>query len=51
MKYDFAEWKLHFEAPANKCPECGVARPYASFGGEVEEPCKGCGYQETEEDE
>ena len=50
MKYDFAEWKLHFEAPANACPECGTLRHYEAGSSNVL-PCYNCGYGKPEEDE
>ena len=49
MKYDFAEWKVHFQAPANECPECGDLREYDKDSTLL--PCESCGYGSPDEEE
>ena len=50
MKYDFHEWRVHFEAPANECPECGELRAYEA-GSSNMRPCWNCGYGKPDDEE
>ena len=51
MKYDFHEWKLHHEAPADQCPKCGEKRGYESGSSNIVTPCWNCGDGKEEDEE
>tara|TARA_R110002110_G_scaffold137574_8_gene322830 strand:+ start:1224 stop:1400 length:177 start_codon:yes stop_codon:yes gene_type:complete len=51
MKYDFHEWKLHHEAPADQCPQCGEKRGYEAGSSNIVTPCWNCGDGKEEDEE